>query len=372
MSKLPAQTFDALRAQFADGRPAGQCLVPAEALRFDAGPFALADGEGKEGKHPVKMRARSGQPIVHWYWGKIVHDMAGFKAAKPTIPIDYCHYSDEVLGFLNEFKTSNAGLDVAGELVKFREDDRSAEVIHKAKAGVPYEASIFFDPNSLSIEEVGPNAEVEVNGFKLQGPAVIVRKWSVRGVAICPYGADGKTQTKFAADQAGESVQFVTPHQEPDAMGQPATIPAPANPAPAPAASTPSALSAPSAVPSAAPPNPAAPADQAAAFRAELKRFTEKFGAENGTKWFTEGKTFEQALELHVAEVNTKLTAKDAEIAALNAKLAVIPRGEAEPVSMSTDETHPAGSAQPAGKFAHMGNLGKFAQNLKLPSSKAS
>ncbi len=50
-----------------------------------------------------------------------------------------------------------------------------------------------------------------------------------------------------------------------------------------------------------------------AAFNAELGRFTSKFGAENGTKWFTEGKSFEEALSLHcdaLAKVNEELGAK--------------------------------------------------------------
>jgi hypothetical protein len=122
------------------------------------------------------------------------------------------------------------------------------------------------------------------------------------------------------------------------------------------------------------PQNAAAPADQAAAFRAELKRFTEKFGAENGTRWFMEGKTCEQALELHAAALAEQLAAKDKTIAELHQKLAAVPRGEAEPVSMSTPEQHPAGSAQPQpqNKYAYMGNIGKFAQSIKLPAAKAS
>ncbi len=50
-----------------------------------------------------------------------------------------------------------------------------------------------------------------------------------------------------------------------------------------------------------------------AAFNAELGKFTTKFGFENGTKWFTEGKSFEEALSLHcdaLAKANEELGAK--------------------------------------------------------------
>lgn len=46
--------------------------VPAAALIFNAGPFELAAGDvGKDGKSVgVKLLARTGKPIKHWYWGR--------------------------------------------------------------------------------------------------------------------------------------------------------------------------------------------------------------------------------------------------------------------------------------------------------------
>lgn len=143
--------------------------------------------------HPFSLLARSAQPITHWYWGKVVHDMAGFKAAKPTLAVDYCHNAGEVLGYSNKFKASNDGLVLDGLLVQFQEQDRVGRIMHLRRAGVPYEASIFFDPYTFKVEEIEPGQQASVNGYRLAGPALIVREWLLRGVAICPHGADRNT-----------------------------------------------------------------------------------------------------------------------------------------------------------------------------------
>jgi hypothetical protein len=351
-------------------RAAGLSTVPADAMFFESGPFQFADGEGSEGKTPVKMRARSGQPLNHWYWGRVVHDMAGFAAADKTIPIDYCHLNDEVLGYLDKFTPSNDGLDVAGSLVQFGED-RSAEVVHKAKAGVPYQASIFFEPQVL--EDVMPGAETEVNGYKLAGPALVIRKWSLRGVAVCPYGYDPKTSTRLSAGLAGEvPVQFTSPPQE-TAMSteaMPAADTKPADTKPAELATKPA--------------EGPFDADPLTKFRAELQKYSDAFGAENGLKWFNEGVSFEAALGKHVEAITiqhaSQLKAKDATISAqqaeidgLKQKLSAVPRGEAEPVSFASGDKHEgaAAGADPSSlKFKLGDNLAKVAAGIKLPGKK--
>ena len=269
--------------------------VPRNALCLTIGALQLAAQEGEADAAPrakVSMRARSGQALHHWYWGQLVHDMAGFTPAADRIPIDYCHFDTEVLGYLDSFDAKPEGLDVAGEVISFDGKDRSAEVIHKQKAGIPYQASIYFVPEA--IEEVLAGGSAEVNGFTIQGPATIVRKWSCRGVAICPYGYDPDTETKFAARLGGE-VDVLVSRKEDSAMSVDNTNPAPAN------------------------------RDQ---LTAELKKYTDRFGAENGVKWFTDGKSYEQALELHVGVQAEQLAAKEKELGETQQKLGAINRGE--------------------------------------------
>ncbi len=67
-------------------------------------------------------------------------------------------------------------------------------------------------------------------------------------------------------------------------------------------------------------------------FAAELSKFTTKFGAENGTKWFTEGKTFEEALELHCEVLSAREKAANDKAAELQGKLASLELGEKDPI----------------------------------------
>ena len=125
-------------------QPAGEFRsVPVEALHFGFGPCEFG-AAGDDGTVPVSLLARSSEPINHWYWGAVVHDVAGIGRHKDHITLDYAHYDQEVLGFADRFDVTPDGLKVAGRLTPFAPHDRASEVVHKAKAGVAYESSIFF------------------------------------------------------------------------------------------------------------------------------------------------------------------------------------------------------------------------------------
>jgi hypothetical protein len=142
------------------------------------------------------MLARTGSVINHWYWGSIVHDMSGLTERKPIIAVDYCHEYGEILGFADSQKANAAGLTLSGMLTPFHETDRASEILFKGKAGVPYEASISFDYSELEFVQDGETATV--NGQIVLGSCYIVRKWTLIGVAICPYGDDGRSWTEVS------------------------------------------------------------------------------------------------------------------------------------------------------------------------------
>lgn len=183
--------------------------IPANALCFAGGEVSIGDnGEGSK-TAPVKLKARSGLPIEHWFWGKVVHDLSGMRTHKPRLTIDYAHNDAEVLGYLNHFETESGDLIASGALTPFKEDDRASEVLFKMKQGVPYEASIFFGGDGIKIEEVGEGMMQTVNGRQFDGPGVIIREWPLRGVAICPYGADQNTESAaFAKGQTFTAVKI--------------------------------------------------------------------------------------------------------------------------------------------------------------------
>ncbi len=188
----------------------GTKTVQAEALRFSVKSLSIGDNGENAKTAPVSMVARSGMPINHPCWpSPIVHDFAGMQH-RDRIAIDYCHDDDELLGFVNHFNYESGNLVLSGTLIPYSVDpeDMTAKVIFKAKNGVPYEASINFC-DDVTIEEVPFGMAVQVNGNDLIGPLTVVRQWTLRGVAICPYGADPNTSAKFSKNQKDVTIYVI-------------------------------------------------------------------------------------------------------------------------------------------------------------------
>lgn len=175
--------------------------IPASACCLSLGEVEVGDNGDKAKTAPVKLTARSGKAIDHPFWGAVVHDLAGMQLHKPRIPIDYVHDDAEVIGYLNRFDITSGDLVVTGALVPFKDSDRATEIIHKSKAGVPYEASINFGGEGIQVQELSIGEVAPVNGFMFEGPGIIIRKWPLRGVAICPYGADMNTSSNVLSDK---------------------------------------------------------------------------------------------------------------------------------------------------------------------------
>lgn len=189
--------------------------VPIEACRF-AADFQPGPAEGPS--VPFTALARSANPVAHWYWGeRCIHDFAGMTAAD-SLPVDWMHDDTEVLGMLTSKVATPAGLQVSGSLIPFTPTDRASEVIFKSKAGIPYQASIFFDPFSMVVEDVPAGFSTTVNGRLQAGPLTIFREWRLLGVAICLYGVDGGTNVAFSRRLSGQTVpitRFSKPEQPP-------------------------------------------------------------------------------------------------------------------------------------------------------------
>jgi hypothetical protein len=74
-------------------------------------------------------------------------------------------------------------------------------------------------------------------------------------------------------------------------------------------------------------------------FAAELNKFTAKFGAENGAKWFGENKSFAEALELHCEALTGQLSAANEKADSAEKRLASLALGEKEPVATGTTDS---------------------------------
>lgn len=309
--------------------------VPVGALRFVVGDFDLGDNGDNAKTAPFRMVARSGQPIDHWYWGRIVHDLSGVKH-KNRIPIDYAHDDKEVIGYANHFESESGDLVVTGALVPYKDSDRASEIVHKFKAGVPYEASINFGGDGLQVQNVAEGETSEVNGYQFSGPGVIVRNWPLRGVAICPYGADANTSTEFSSNQT-VNVEFVTmpqDTQEPEVLAEVSAVEGqPVDDKPEEAAPLPDEpVEEQEIEPTDAAAVEAGAVAELAQPRPEGMHFLNEFGVQGGV-WFAEGRTFDEAQKLYrdmLKEENQVLKQK---LAAVNVvgEVAPVEYSEAQP-----------------------------------------
>lgn len=197
--------------------------ISLNACRFSADVSIDAKQGAKPGSAvPLTIKARSSGTAFHWWWGgNVVHDMAGMTAPE-RITLDYCHDDREIVGYGDKLTPGPDGLVVSGALTPFTDTDRASEIITKAGLGVPYQASIYFDPFSAVVEDVPAGQTTEANGQTFTGPVSIIRQWEIRGVAVCPYGVDSDTSLAFAArsDQKVSISRFTKGNPMPTQQGK--------------------------------------------------------------------------------------------------------------------------------------------------------
>lgn len=307
--------------------------APKEAFRLACSPMQFAEIKSDDPDvRPFQMVARSPDAIDHWYWGRIVHDFSGMQLRKSSCPVDYCHDERDEIGFADSFQVTDDGLVVSGSLIVLEDNDRASKVFKRGKAGMPYEASIDWIGSGSELEYIPEDVTTEVNGRQFEGPGYVVRKWPLRSVAVCPYGADADTSTQFSDDAGNVSVRVFTqgedtmskdtPRKTDDEQGDDAAKTHSESPVVPAGTITPD----------------------------TLKKFGDAFG-DKAMTYLTAGLTFESATlqfaehRVEVAEANAKkfadaAAAKDKEIEELQTKLKQFGKdlGESDPVATDPDD----------------------------------
>lgn len=242
---------------------------PSNALRFVANALQFAASKDKTEmgtkSRAISLLARTPEPIYHWYWGWCVHNFAGMKH-KERIVLDWCHSDSDLIGFAEEFVVDQRGLTLNGRIESVSDDDEAEKLVKRADKGIPFEASIYFNPHLL--EFIPEGSKAEINGVELSGPMTVFSEWSLRACSVCPHGYDGGTESKLNA--AGESDAVHLSWKE----------------------------------------NSMSTEKNRDALKAELKLFTDRFGANDGLNYFNAGTSLEEATAAQL----TKLTASHAEI----------------------------------------------------------
>jgi len=288
--------------------------VPKSALQFRFGTCEFGDNGPDAKTVPFSMVARTGDPITHWYWDRVVHDMNGMQIHKSRLPIDYVHDETEILGYANHFDTSSGDLIANGVIQSYKEGDRAGEVIFRGRNGQPYEASITHD-DDIVIEELPEGAMTEVNGRQVQGPLTIIRQWALRGIAVCPYGADRNTSTDLSDQNKTIQVKVLrtmSQNTEAEAVAEAPAVEPQAEPDVQPVAEQPEV---PASFSAGQTPDP----------KQDGQRFLDTFG-EKGGVWFAQGKSYDEALHLFVGDLkqeNQELKTRLAALAGYGAKTPV-------------------------------------------------
>jgi hypothetical protein len=311
--------------------------APAEAFIFDSEcQFAEPSQRSDKGlrKMPITVLARTGKPVYHWYFDWIVHDMEGM-VSKDRIAFDYRHDPDEPIGYADKI-SATTDLQLSGELLSRSDDDEAAKIMDLGPAGVPYEASIHFHPTTMELEFLPTGMSTVVNGATIVGPMTIVRKWELLRCAICLTGVDSGSQTSFDGKSAS-GTKFELTWRNGMSKETPKT----------------DATGSDAGKQSADTVSKETQVDVAkfeAQFKADLAKYTTKFGVEDGTKYFTEGVKWEAALEAHCAKLEATTKAALAETAATKTKLSQMNIGEETGIDTGT----PAGKGDKKTSFEDM------------------
>lgn len=358
--------------------------VPRSAFRFRTpNEFQFAKVAADADIFPFEMQARSGDAIRHWYWGRIIHDMAGMQLSKSSVTVDYSHW-DEVIGYADKFTADDNGLQASGALVSIKPDDRAREVYLKGKAGVPYEASIDWEGPDVELEFVPEGVSTEVNGQQFAGPGYVVRKWPLRAIAVCRYGADADTRTQFNKEQGDDEKVSVCVFSR--SAGDPDVTKEAPKAATEPAAKTADTQTAPTEArqlteqpvtePAKTPPAGGITVDQ-------IKQFSDEFGAELGTQYLTSGLSLDAAryqfaqhkaatAEAEAKTLREQLAAKDKTITEATEKLKQFGAdlGQATPIETAPEK--PGENDPRLKQFTNVAgeNRAKFALAIKMPGKR--
>ncbi len=290
-----------------------QWISAPSSMRLAATKFALGDRVAPDKSAvPIELVARTNDPVeVWWADAPIVHDFAGIEH-KDRLVLDWCHQDDEVIGFLDAVKAEGSKLMVSGSITPIREGDRAERVIDQGKAGIPFEASITWSP--VAIDYLPEGTSTPLNGEDVEGPLMIVRRWKLHSVAVCPTGADGYTSSRFsrqaADDRRAVPVTRFGATMPDDKPADPKTPTTPATPNDqAPPAGEPQKQSQPPAAdPPAAPPAAEPVAGEAEGADKPATEYFAAFGEERGAVYFAKGIKFAAAAASHIKWQNDQLT----------------------------------------------------------------
>lgn len=138
---------------------------------------------------------------------RFVFNYSTMKAAE-RVPLDYAHDDGLVIGYAEDFKFEDASVTAKATLLSDADspNERAKLVAHAMRNGVPFATSALVDVSEAVATKVGKDDKRVVNGREIAGPFVMFDQAIIRGVAICPHGADVATSARIAFTGKGETM----------------------------------------------------------------------------------------------------------------------------------------------------------------------
>ena len=164
--------------------------TPLEIKLSAAQPVALA-GRADEVR-TFKGTANSGKPFGYGGTQTVV-DFEGLRH-KASVPVLLEHSPVKMAGVCRLSVTAD-GLIAEGSLLS---NEFGTQIAEAADQGFPWEMSVYVQAESY--EELAAGAVLSVNGNEVTGPAVILRRCTIREVSFTAVGVDSETEAVVLSD----------------------------------------------------------------------------------------------------------------------------------------------------------------------------
>jgi len=164
--------------------------TPLEIKLSAALPVALA-GRADEVR-TFKGTANSGKPFGYGGTQTVV-DLEGLRH-KASVPVLLEHSPVKMAGVCRLSVTAD-GLIAEGSLLS---NEFGTQIAEAADQGFPWEMSVYAQAESY--EELAAGAVLSVNGNEVTGPAVILRRCTIREVSFTAVGVDSETEAVVLSD----------------------------------------------------------------------------------------------------------------------------------------------------------------------------
>ena len=136
--------------------------------------------------------ANSGKPFGYCGY-KTVVDLSGL-SYKSSVPVLLEHSPLKMAGVCS-LSVTDDGLIAEGSLLS---NEFGTQIAEAADQGFPWEMSVYAQAEAH--EEVGAGTVLSVNGNEVTGPAVILRRCTIREVSFTAVGVDSETEAVVLSD----------------------------------------------------------------------------------------------------------------------------------------------------------------------------